>query len=347
MLSTRCWLPILFPLVLLHFVLQSSASDTTGRVKLNEKQIAELTDFLQVAEEVRKDDYGNVHYVMEQIWLYQDKEVKRSIVSEIKYWSRNNKYFRLDTRIIESIDPLEVGNRTRLVISPDGFVSLKAKDGRPFVINEWGNSEQGLDWLFGNYSILASVRFQGLALAEVAIGGFVDWNLSRDIPTFLVETDIERILSSVTDKVDGQTLVIKWLQEDGVISYESSMSCDVKHGVVLSYEGQSFRNGILGTTYQEKKDYEFEEFRGIPSYYHYRAMAASPSGVGKYSRTINFKTKLVDWTPVPLGIFSLEAQGLTSLQPQSVWSRRMWILLAGAFLFGVVYLIKRAKYRAI
>lgn len=84
----------------------------------------------------------------------------------------------------------------------------------------------------------------------------------------------------------------------------------------------------------EEKEYDFGRFGCIPS----RQLQTYNKSDGKTKYA--YETQLVDWEPVPLGVFSLEGQGLMSVQPQWVWSRRIVTLLLGLFLIGLVFLVK-------
>ncbi len=324
-------------------------ADEPDDIRLDEQQRAAVTKFLEAAKVTWDDDYGNVHYEMVQTWEFRNTKVKRRVVTEIKYWSRENKYFRLDTKTIQSNDPSQqVGERRRIVVGPDGFVRLSARSaGRPMAIVEWGTTEVGLDNLLGDFSVLASVRCRGLKFAIIEIGESVGSELTREIPSFLVTKGVERKITGVTLLDGGSRCEMKWMWYDGPISCESTMLCDVEHGVVLRYKGRFTRNGVLSSVLEENKEYELERFRGIPSYYRLHADATGPLESDRYSRTYEFKPRLVDWKPVPMGIFSLEAQGLWSVAPDAVWGRRLLTLLVGLVLLGIFIIIKRSRDRAI
>lgn len=324
-------------------------ADEPGDIRLDEQQRAAVTKFLEAAKKTWDEVYGNVHYEMVQTYEFRSTKFRRRVVTEIKYWSRDNKYFRLDTKTIQSNDPSEkVGKRRRIVVGPDGFVRLSAKSaGKPLAIVGWGATEEGLDNLLGDFSVLASVRCRGLKFAIIEIGESVGSELTREIPSFLMKKGVERKLTSVTLSDERSRCEIKWMQYfNEPLSCESIMLCDVEHGVVLRYDGRFTQNGILSSVLKENKEYEFERFRGVPSYYRYHLDATGPAESDKYSRTSEFRPRLVDWDPVPMGIFSLEAQGLLSVAPGSVWNRRMLTLLAGLVLLGIFVAVKRARNRA-
>lgn len=328
--------------------MQSSEANSSDFKELNQQQTSAIADFLKASQKVWQKDYGNVHYVMMQTWVYRSETEKKRVVTEINYWSRDNRFFRMDTKIIESTAPSEIGKRTRLIISPDGYISLKSDAAdSPLAIIEWGSTEQGLDWLLGNFSVLASVRCRGLMFFMIELDELSNTNLITEVPQFLVREEIKRTLTDFQLINGGSVFEATWTHKEGQITYESVVRCDKENGVVLTYEGKTIVNGLIGTVVKEKKEYDTQLFRGIPSHYFYKADSAASSDAAKYLRTIEFKTLVVDWTPVQLGVFSFQAQGLSSVQPTMVWSRRLWILCLGILLIGVVYLIKRAKYRAI
>jgi len=324
------------------------SADEPGDVKLDEQRRAAVTKFLEAAKKVWNDDYGNVHYEMVQTREYPNRKgEKRRVATEINYWSRDNRYFRLDTKTIESnaTSPV-VGERRRIVVGPDGFVELSARSaGRPLVITEWGTTEQGIDWLLGNFSVLASVRSHSLRFAIIEIGELVGSELIDEVPSFLVKKGIERKLIGVTLLDGGSRFEVKWTRNDGPVTGELTMLCDVEHGVVLHCEGRYLRDGIVSSIFEESKEYEFEKFRRIPSYYRSHLDESGSSEAVKYWKTIEFRPRLVDWKPVSMGIFSLEAQGVRSVAPGSVWGRRLLTLLVGLVLLGVYVAVKQVRSR--
>jgi hypothetical protein len=345
--ATR-WHFVFLVCCLLSSITRPILGDEPGNIELSEEQRAVVVRFLEAAKKVWEDDYGNVHYDMFETLEYRGTKGKQRIVREIKYWSRDNRYFRLDAKTIESNSQGElVGSRRRVVVRPDGFVGLSARSAKsPLVVVEWGTAEQGLDWLLGNSSVLASLRSHGLRFAIIEIGGFVSSEQLLEVPSSLMVKGIERKLTGVTLLDSGSRFEVKWMRYDGPLSGELTMLCDVEHGVVQNCEGRNMRNGIISSDFKEIKEYEFNRFRGIPSFYRNLYDEAVSAESDHYSRTTEIRPRLVDWNPVPMGIFSLEAQGLRSVAPGSVWSRRLLTLLVGLVLLGIFVAIKRARDRA-
>jgi hypothetical protein len=127
------------------------------------------------------------------------------------------------------------------------------------------------------------------------------------------------------------------------------MKCDVEHGVVLYYKAKHWGDDF-SYHFEEEKQYDWENFGCIPKLYFSQGAyseEAGLSGVRAYSKSYTREITLqsVDWEPVPLGVFSLEGQGLTSVRVESVWSRRLWTLLLGLLLFGIVFLVKWMRQR--
>lgn len=324
--------------LLIAFVVQTQQEISYGNNNFDEKAVAAVQSVLKLQNSINDDEYGNVHF--ELIETEQTTSRKIRTVTEIKYWARGNQYFRLDTKIKESNDPKKsIGARNRLILGPEGFIAMVANTAQaPFTIHRWGSYEEGLARLSGYSFFRAATRSFSVLDASSILRSVVTNDLG---PHSSNEIENHREIKSITISEDEKYLTIQstWSSTSNVAN--SNITFEITHGAVTNYRGQIFKEDLPVNLTTAQKKYDYVTFRSIPSHHFEKLERADGSG---YSRIL--ETKHVDWVPVPLGIFSLEAQGLASLQPQSVWTRRILILFAGIIMFFVVYLIKRAKYRA-
>ncbi len=306
---------------------------------LDELEVSAAKKFVDSCRQIREEKYGNVHFVMRERFESRRK-THLHYVTEIRFWARDNQYFRVDTIITESNHPQhKVGTRRRMVFTPEGSVSLRAdSEPEPLTIREWdGDPQNNLANVLAFRWFRAAGRSGGIE-TDSCVSGLAHLELhDGGVKEYLKNCE----LIDLTLTNDGSRLNISWLEKGNPYSREFSIVCDVDYGVVLHTDTKAIdQDKSIKASNTETKEYDFDRFGCIPS--SYLQTYNKIDGKTKYLYEIRF----VDWAPVPLGVFSLEAQGLTSLQPQSVWGRRIWTLVIGALLFGIVYLVKRARSHA-
>lgn len=318
---------------------QPVRADSSQGFQLSEPQRTVIEKFLKGALKTWNDVYGNVHYEAVQTDKYSTTGKSTGAVTELKYWSRDNKYFRLETSLIRSNSTGSIaGERRRVVVTPDGFVGLSAASAKsPLAIVEWGTTEDGLDWLLGDYSVLAALRSQRLRLSIIEIGELVGSDVIGDIPSFLVDRGVQRELTGLKLLDGGATLEVKWMRKDGPQMCNSTMLCDVNNGVVISCEGHYSLDSRVISRFAEIREYDFEKYGTVPARCESRYSEDGANDGEKYTRTNVVELRSIDREPVPMGVFSLEAQGLRSIAAESVWNRRILILFTGiALLVGFI-----------
>lgn len=334
---------------LIYFSSISSAIIAAGSdshaISLDERQRAAANTFVNACKRVREEQYGNVHFVALETYVYKGADGTTRTVEEQKVWSRDNQYFRVDMKLVEARNSKRgQGRRRRLIAAPDGYISLGANSARDHLtIRDWGSQSEGLESIDDLFVFQAAARLDPFffAGADAVVNELFALRRNdkdyRDIPG-----EYELVDASLS--ADGSVLdIVFWWNTvfDGAPrDVEASMKCDVNLGTVLSYAAKHSGKDFV-YSFEEEKEYDFARFGSIPALY--RCQGVTPGGA-PYTREI--KLQSVDWSPVSLGIFSLEAQGVTTLQPQSVWQRRIWIILCSLALFGIVYIVKRARYRA-
>lgn len=320
---------------------EAAVSVEFGDIKLENDELAAAKTFLEAVQEVRDDRYGNVHLAMVETDEVRTSKKKLRTVAEIEYWSRDNQYFRVDSKVKESNNPKRrPGSRTRWVLAPDRYVVLSADSNMAHLtIVGWGSFEEGWDSFAGNFFVQAASRYGGI------IDGTELGKLFGLPPSESERHGANhRTLRNVELSQDGSNLGIEYLWNDEHNSTESSLIVDVTHGVVLEYEAQNFTDGQLTHSTTERKTYDWQRFECIPSQYRRTTKSYRDDAVDAV-HTRDFQTMLVDWEPVPLGVFSLEGQGLTSLEQGPVWNRRLWTLLLGLLLVAIVFLVKWMRQR--
>ncbi len=334
--------------------LYAAESGEPPAVPADERTLAAATSFLETARDVREKDYTNVHFVVIETLVTEDARRRATfrVVTRYEFWSRDNQYFRLDSRVLESNDPRErVGARLRMIVQPQGYVKLRAPaEGEPFTIRDWGDSETGWSYLFGIQHLRAATRYDVVFDADVVIDALLGEPLGLEYEgtgSKVIGRQSKLLFANLSK--DGVLLEVKyhgnhvlWRPTEANTT-EVSLVCDVQHGVVRRYEAKYYdEKGSLDFTVDEEKAYDFERFGPYPSESR-RARAFLKNGGGQ-----SFETKLqrVEWnTATPRGFFSLEAQGFRGVDQGEVWGRRSLIALIGVSLFVVALVIKRLRNR--
>lgn len=318
---------------------QSIPADEPRYIPLDDRQRTAIKAFVSACQKVRDDVYGNVHFVLTETHIIKNAQGTARDVTEIEYWSRDNKYFRMDTKIVESSNSSKVGMRYRMVLAPNGYISLGAEsENAPLVIRNWGSFEEGWDLFGGNFFVQAAARSGGIARADATLGKRLAAEIG-DAALQVVAVDIEP--SKIVLSPDGFRLEIESLWQSPPNTTQSTTVRDVAHGVAVHYESSNSTNGVFTFSSLSDKNYDFTRFGCIPSYQLEKVAKASGN-----AHSHEYKTQSVSWDPVPLDVFSLEAQGIGSLKPESVWRRRACTMLAGLLLLVVYIVAKRIQARA-
>lgn len=355
-------LQLLFSIPISLHLLSSTYVDKS----ISDDVISAAREFVMNSNQVRIDDYGNVHFIMLETIQIDENGHTSELVTKYEFFSRDDKYFRIDSTLIDSknfVGRTDAG-RKRFILGPDGFVVLATNTGNDnFALIDWGDVEEGLVLLF-NYDWMQRAARSGrlpvdLILQElISKDSYLPYLYKRKVPDDSISSKdsltkglewtshtVEK-LEDISFSRDFKTLDVEWNSrslKEPVWNATSSMSCDVKKGVLLKYESVFLENRdrMLSKYIYE---YAFNEFGRIPKVCE---EFIENSGSNGESRTSRVKWKILDLErkPVVIGVFSLEAQGLAILPAQGVWLRRLYIILWALLLFGVVYLVHWIRHR--
>jgi hypothetical protein len=226
-------------------------------------------------------------------------------------------------------------------MEPNGCVILESGAvGEPFHLISWGSFSDGWDRFWPQMFYAASTRL-GRTAADEVVEELVSFDLNGREHRESQDPRTYSLINASCPK-DALQLRLKLATTYDSFRGESSFLCDVKRGVLLASEGKSFPNGVLHNESKTHWRYDFERFGCIPL--HRRGVTTRVDGGIEIEE---IATEQVDWTPVPLGVFSFEAQGITSLQPEGVWWRRLTVVFWGLLLFGVVFLVHWYRNREV
>ncbi len=368
-------------LAALLVVVSSQRLDADNRLAetLTDDTRSAAREFVENARRVRIDKYGNVHFVInksietyDEIKSYHDGKKIRELVTEIKYWSLEDRYFRVDSTVLKSVNRKEkIGSRRRLIVRPEGFVALFSESpNRPLAIGKWGTAEDGLNLLFQDDDIIqGAARLTGGLPADLMVNELFsaeshlpdlykvkmpeDAVLSKESLTLNLKwtSPSSETLENAVLSQDGKTLELNWRSyflDDPSLPWAQTMRCDPKNGVVLSDKYQAFREGKVSSWKDITREYDYDRFGCIPARdneisYTFSVMGNGPPEDYVY---VNNRTLLkVGWNPVPLGMFSLEAQGFIAPDQIAIWVRRLLMILVGLLLVGIYYFMRLRRRR--
>ncbi|GIW97121.1 MAG: hypothetical protein KatS3mg111_3995 [Pirellulaceae bacterium] len=264
--------------------------------------------------DIRKNDYGNVHLVYQFIEKGSNGYYEEKVV---RYWARDNQYFRVDEQTIADGKPSE---HYKLIVRPGRYVRLKRTE-QGDAITALGSFEDGIEALSVYEFYAASTRY------DRVLDGEVPWGYQDD-----VEYSTEA--SSLTAKVcrplkmerKGGELALTSQWDWGTLGDESvtgsmvgRITYDLSSAVVLSYEQleSTMPNGYAFHTVT--KEYDVPRSRHIPTKIVRDIKTAKEDVWSKVEYTL----EEIDWSPVPDGIFAVEGMELSR---GGTWTRRLAIL---------------------
>jgi hypothetical protein len=298
-------------------------------VDLDERGRGAIEAFLTNSSKVREQDYGNVHFTMVETTIARLADGGNpTTVSELEYWARDNRYFRLDTKVVKSSGRAKVGQRERIIVEPDGYLKMfAASNDETLAVHDWGSTADGLGLLRGRPFIWAATRGYAVTDADATC---------RELLGEEVEGRIgERRLTGFTPANDFSQIEIRSHWNASGTSADSMFKCDVARGVVLHYQATLIRDSVTYSQTSEKS-YDFERFGTIPAR-HVDAISYSTGGGSSHE----YRVQRVSWEPTPLGIFSLEGQGFRQPSGSAVWMRRVVVFMIGVLLVFAALVIRR------
>jgi hypothetical protein len=310
------------------------------RAVFNSEEKAAAESFVAAASDIRRNKYGNVHFKITGSRSAQTAKGTMQTDTEYEYWAREGKYFRLDSRVTKSADRKLNGMRRRIVVTPDTSIRMQSSSPNgALTVRDWTAAEDGVGFIRGNYFVDAAVRAGPISYADEIVK-----TLTSREPTM---NNGNLQLNGVAFSTADSRLKISWTWTDGQHSSVSDLTCDPSKGIVFDSKSISYENGKEVVSRKSTRDYKLDAFDCIPSLQQVETAFSSNSTAAQSSNIREtFRTTAVDWQPVPLGIFSLEAQGVHIATSSGIWLRRLVIFCIGVGLFALALFIKRRRQAA-
>lgn len=299
---------------------------------LSEEQVRKsVLGLHQLFTKIREVDYGNTHLKIKYTESTRSPSSESSLVSNIIYWSRDGKYFRVDTEVIACSDQNRIGLKTRLIVRPEGFVALEnSKAESQLAVVNWGVEADGIDRIQSMDFIGASTRCVGVYEGEIPFGGDKDYQLNK--LSNKVRAHYSPISLDNSQSESNLILRTRFKYEEGGVLNSGiyNVTYDITEGTVLRYELEQSESGNNPDELRVVKEYDYTKNKRIPSRIVYRR--TNPGAAAKVD--YEYVTTEVDWTPVPMGIFSLDNMGGGNVA-SNAWIRRLIILVFGLSIVGV------------
>lgn len=282
---------------------------------------------------IRKDEYGNAHFSL--IWI-SESTGEQPHRRRIRFWSREDRMFRIDEEVIASPRKDEIGSTKRMVVRPEGFVQMVGtKSG--FAITNYGTEMEGREKLEVESFFQMSTRLQSIINAEVLFGTIkgVEYTneLSKKLAGAYQVTEMQ--------EMNGRAYVTSKLEHNLFGKEVSNIYqgvFDKEHGVVLSYSLKESKYDKDIKALRMEMDYEFDQYGHIP-----KSMKLVKETVSDTVRE-SCVLESLDKNPVPLGIFALGIKSLGEEPNVNPWTVRLLIAGTGIVaIFLYVLYLRRSK----
>ncbi|GIX00667.1 MAG: hypothetical protein KatS3mg111_3999 [Pirellulaceae bacterium] len=293
-----------------------------------------LADLHRRFHEIRRDIYGNIFlHVTETKTHAEDGKPVRRQVTDVRFWSRDAQYYRIDRRVVESSARELKGSRTRLIVRPEGYVYLVCEPGTDqFAITEFGSWETGVERVTSELFFAASTTTEEIAQAEIVFGALAsELEIYPIFQKVLPSYRIRRVRELQDGLFDVESVFLQ-----GALRGVFSVKYDLDHGVVLAYERRDAGGDAPRRESHVTYEYRFDQYGPIPVV---KKIVRSSAGGGIASTDL-LELEELNMEPAPLGIFSLDAQGIPK---QFVWTRRLILLVIGLALLGGFVAYRRMK----
>lgn len=274
-------------------------------------------------------EFGDVHFVYE----FNEKGWNDYLMMKrISYWARDGEYFRIDE---ESLDPSATEARTRLIVRPEGYIQM-AETEHGFAIVQLGSNDEGMERIVVHDLFCCSTRCFRLVDGEVPMGNIDGISFTTPLSEGMASHYTPLALSK-----DGDSIILRTRMDQSTDGHPNKavykVEYDLEEGVVLSYEQVADEGGSSHAAFRNLKSYDFERLRHVPA-----KISVEDKRVGGAWQSIEYKVEDVDWSPVPLGLFSFGPQGLVE---DSVWVRRLVIFGIGVAVIVSFFLYRRWRKR--
>ena len=91
-------------------------------------------------------------------WIETRTTATDRVVMEQEFWSRDGKYFRVDSVVTESTNLDRLGNRAQFIVGPAGFTLSRSKKFEPLIFSSAGTTQEGIDLLYQYQFYEAALR---------------------------------------------------------------------------------------------------------------------------------------------------------------------------------------------
>lgn len=270
----------------------------------------EFTDQLTTSlESTRNQQYGSVHYIVQRTLTHGDEQ---PTCETIEYWSRDNRYFRVDRRKHPGKNFTAIDSQEILIVRPEGYAMLHAQgDSLQPTVHTIGTAAEGMNLLLALPTVHGSTRAYSIIQPEMLLQPVGDNGGHRKLINYSIE---------------GRTL--RWSTNFSMEnrSTDASIVCDIDAGVCLSYEAEMRQNGQPTIHVSAAREYNNQEWRPIPD-----LETITITHPEKRPQIDSRITKSVDWTPVDISVF-LPPGPQPSGQWDRPWARRLLLGLVGTCL---------------
>lgn len=304
------------------------------------------------SEEFKADELGRICYKLHEQFnqtrslLYGNAVIDATEVSvtngssnskrrsEVKFWSRESTYFRIDRTITESSSKDEVGLRTRLIVRPEGYVfMIRGPLAADYVIQNFGSAIEGKNRIYDEDFYAASTRTYRFYEAETPFG-----DAAKGMNLNPVSKSLAAYFTVKNSSKDAQGII----QLTSMFDYKESQALysvgyDMNHGVVTHYHMAEALSPENPKKLVVDLTFDHDRFKQVPKL---KTTIRASQGETTEDRV---EVKSVSWEPVPIGVFGIGEQGVSR---SNVWIRRLVILSVGIGLLGIYFAYRRVQNRA-
>lgn len=316
-----------------HYVLLTFiAICCSGYRKPNFAETIDTSKLKSVAQElhekfelIRSCEYGNVYF---ELHFVEKGANDYNSEKRIRYWARENKYFRVDEESLT--DGLE-SEATKLIVRPDGYTkSVKTEHG--FAVTQIGPSEEGRELIEVASFFQASTRCYRFIAAECPFGQVGEHTFSNGISTSYASRFEPLEISCENNEVTLLSKVNFGTEEAAANTY--LVTYDLDEGVLLSYEQKDSGKDADFELLKVSHEYDFQRLRHIPA----RSVSSCVT-TDELWQEIMYTVTDTDWSPVPMEVFEV------AYKPPKASSARQLSLLCGASLMVSAYFLYRYRTR--
>lgn len=275
-------------------------------------------------EKIRKGEYGNVHMVMRFV---ENGDNGYHTEKKIHYWARDGKYFRVDE---ETITDGEISEANRVIVRPEVYTrSFRTSHGN--AVTNVGTGEEGCEIIEVASFFWASTRCYRFVDAECPFGNIGDFEFSNGISTSYAEnfTPIEMTRENSELSIKSRLN----FGDDDATATTVRVEYDLDEGVLLSYEQTEYSKGADFKLLKVSHEFDFQLMKHIPTKISSKIVTMLDTW-----QDIEFTVEAIDWSPVPMEIFSIEVEGASS---RSRFPRILLIFCGGLVIVGAYFFYRR------